>query len=511
MELFKVFGSIMISDEGAIKTLKDADKQAKESAKALDKVKDTATKVGKAMVVGIGAAVTSLGAMALKSAEATDRIDKMSQKLGLSRKAFQEWDYVMSQNGISIDSMQGGMNKLNNVMDDFRNGNKTATDAMDRLGISMEAIDGKSQEEVFSMVINQLQGMENESERAAIANDLLGRSASELAPMLNAGADSAEQLKARAHELGLVLDDETINAGVIFGDTLDDMKKSMGTMVTQIGAEVMPIFQKMLDWVLEHMPTIKEIASNVFEAIGNTIQWLSDNANWLIPVLGGMLGAFLALKVIGAINTLMLAFQAVQTAVAAAGGIMNAVLAANPLGLIALAIGVVITAIILLVKNFDAVKEAAQKLWQNFKDIFGKIRDFVGGIFNNFRNIIKLPKFEVSGSLNPVTWLKNGLPKLKVKWNADGAIFDSPTIFGTQYGYQGVGEAGPEAIMPISKLQDMVDFNKSEIDYKQLARELKIALLGLNVVLDNGVLVGELTPGINKQLGLDSDRRKRGW
>jgi len=443
--------------------------------------------VGKAVAVGLGAAVTAAAGLAVKSAEATDRIDKMSQKLGLSRKGFQEWDYILGQNGISIDSMQGGMNKLNNVMDDFRNGNKTATDAMDRLGISMEAIDGKSQEEVFSMVINQLQGMENESERAAIANDLLGRSASELAPMLNAGADSAEQLKARAHELGLVLDDETINAGVIFGDTLDDMKKSMGTMVTQIGAEVMPIFQRMLDWILEHMPTIKEIASNVFEAIGNTIQWLSDNANWLIPILAGVLGGFVALKMIGVVTALVAGFNAIMAAAAAAGGLFNLVMLANPMTWVVLGIVALIAAITALVMNFDKVKAAATSLWNVVKDVFGKMRDWVTNVFDSIKKAIKLPKLEITGKFS---LLPPSVPKFNVKWNADGGIFSKPTIFDTSAGFQGVGEAGPEAIAPISKLQDMLDWNKNEIDEVKLAKAIKKELDGFAVVL-NGQRVGE--------------------
>ena len=47
---------------------------------------------------------TALLGMAKKAADTTDRIDKMSQKVGLSRKGFQEWEYILSQNGTSIKS-----------------------------------------------------------------------------------------------------------------------------------------------------------------------------------------------------------------------------------------------------------------------------------------------------------------------------------------------------------------------------------------------------------------------
>ena len=64
---------------------------------------------------------------------------------------------------------------------------------------------------------------------------------------------------------------------------------------------------------------------------------------------------------------------------------------------------------------------------------------------------IKLPKFKLEGkfSLNPPS-----VPNLSVQWNKMGGIFKRPTIFATPNGYQGVGEAGAEAIIPIEKLKD---------------------------------------------------------
>jgi hypothetical protein len=99
------------------------------------------------------AAATGLTAIATKTAAAGDRVDKMSQKIGLSREGFQEWDYVMSQNGMSIDTMQGGMKTLVNSFDDMKKGGKTATDAFKRIGLSMDDLAGKSKEEIFEATL----------------------------------------------------------------------------------------------------------------------------------------------------------------------------------------------------------------------------------------------------------------------------------------------------------------------------------------------------------------------
>lgn len=107
---------------------------------------------------------------------------------------------------------------------------------------------------------------------------------------------------------------------------------------------------------------------------------------------------------------------------------------------------------------------AMENVKDNADDNIGKARDFidkgVGKIKKAFDfklkipdisppKLPKLPKFSISGkfSLNPPS-----IPKLGVKWNAEGAIFTKPYIFGNQ----GVGEAGPEAILPIEKLSNIL-------------------------------------------------------
>lgn len=456
MELFRLFGSIMINDDDAIKTLKDAEKSTQDSAKAMQDLSKKAGEMGKQVAIGVTAAVGSLGALVMKSVEATDRIDKMSQKLGLSSQGFQEWDYILGQNGISIDSLQGGMKTLTNMTDELMKGSKTATDSFGRLGISMDDLKGKSQEEIFNMTVSALQGVTNETERAAIANDLLGRSGSELAPLLNAGAGAVDDLRQRAHELGLVLDEEAIQAGVVLGDTMDDVKASFGTVVTQIGVEVMPIFQDFLDWILEHMPEIKETAETAFNAISDAVQWVSNNLNWLIPILAGVVGGFIAFQIISFVSGLMTTFSTITAGASGVMGIFNAVMAANPIALVALAIAGLIAIGVALWMNWDTVVEKAQGLWTSIKDIFGKIKDFVSNVWDTVKSVIKLPTISIQGDLNPLTWLKNGIPKFNVNWNAEGAIFAKPAIFDTRYGYQGVGEAGAEVVMPLSKLDSML-------------------------------------------------------
>jgi hypothetical protein len=453
MELFRLFGSIMIDDKDAIKALNSTEKKTKDAAKQMEDMRKKAAVVGKAIAVGIGVGVTALTGLAMKATEATDRIDKMSLKVGLSRRAFQEWDYILSQNGISIDSMQAGMNKLTNLFDDLGKGSKTATESFGRLGLTLDDLSGKSKDDIFNIVISKLQGITNETERAAIANDIFGKSGAELAPLLNAGAEATELLRKRAHELGIVLDDEAIDAGVKFGDTFDDVKKSFGAVGLQIGVEFMPVLQGLLDWILVHMPEIKQFVRDTLENFGKLITWVTQNANWLIPTLTALAVAFMGLKVIATINTLLAAF--------------NVLALANPFG-------AVIAGVVALGGYF---------VWLN-----GKIQASLDRIaaFKKAQEVKGAG--QGAGNTGGGMWTESSSPGTGTswsegRWNADGGIFSKPTIFNTRLGMQGVGEAGPEAIMPLSKLQDLLDMNT--IDYDQLAIALKRALRGMTMQLDN--------------------------
>jgi len=270
MKLFEIFGDVVLKGgKEAEKDIENLDKKGGSLAKTLGS--------GAMALGGVLVGVTvALGGMAKKAVESTDRIDKLSQKIGLSREGFQEWDYILSQNGVSVEVLQGGMKTLTNQIDNLSKGGKGATEAFEALGLSYDDIQGKSQEEVFNMTVQALQSMEDETKRAALANELLGRSGTELAPLLNQTAEATNNLKNRAHELGLVMGNEAIDAGVLLSDTMDDVKKTFGAFVTQIGVHVMPVIQKFLDWVLSNMPVIENTFKVVFGVISDVVKFLYD-------------------------------------------------------------------------------------------------------------------------------------------------------------------------------------------------------------------------------------------
>lgn len=100
------------------------------------------------------------------------------------------------------------------------------------------------------------------------------------------------------------------------------------------------------------------------------------------------------------------------------------------------------------------VKNKIGGIWDKAKEITNKVKGAFSGIFKG----IKIPKFKFSGSLNPVKWASEGMPKVSVQWNANGGILDNPT-------FVGAGEAGAEAIVPLSNRRKMAPFAEAVARY----------------------------------------------
>lgn len=294
VEIFKLFGSIFVNNDEANKSIAKTDEKASGVASTLGNGVKKAAKWGAAIVGGATAAATGLTAMASKTAESADEVDKMSQKLGLSREAYQEWDYVLSQSGVDIDSMQSGLKTLTNKIDDAKNGSASAQEMFNKLGISMDDLNSMSREDIFNTVVSSMQGMGDTAERAALANDLLGKSGQNLTPLFNSTAESTENLKNKAHELGMVMSDETVDAGVKFTDTVDTLKRSAGGLFNSLGGALLPIIQKVCDSLVAYMPQIQQmieqftpILTSLFETIMPVLANLGET---LLPIIMDLLG-----------------------------------------------------------------------------------------------------------------------------------------------------------------------------------------------------------------------------
>ena len=356
-------------------TEKEAKKLDNQVNKLSKNLGDGLKKASQAVAVGVGAVAAATSVMINKAVEAGDRIDKMSQKMQMSRQTFQELDYVFSQNGADITMMQTGMAKLSKTIDGASSGKKANVKTFQQLGISLKDSNGqlKSTEDVMLNAISKLQQMPDGAKKSALAMQLFGKSATELAPLLNGNAKSVDELRKKYHDLGMGMSDEQVDAAVKFKDTMDTIQRTFAGLMNQIGADLLPAFQSLADKLISNMPQIKATVTPILTGIINATKFLIESFDNLIPIIAGVVAGFAAFKVIsGVVATIRFLKMAID-AVRIAQGIWNVVMLANPIGLIAVGVAGLITLLVWLEKRFQFLTKAVElfkKAGQGIKNAF---------------------------------------------------------------------------------------------------------------------------------------------
>lgn len=282
MDLFDLAAKITLETSSYEKGLADAQSKTTSFGGKLKTALGTAGKIGGAAIGAVAGATAALSTALIKGtsnlAAYGDNIDKMSQKMGLSAEAYQEWDAVMKHSGTSIEAMQAGMKTLANAVE---NGNE----AFQRLGMSQEEIAGMSQEELFDATITALQNVENETERTYLAGQLLGRGATELGALLNTSAEDTQAMKDRVHELGGVMSDEAVKSAAAFQDSLQDMQTAFAGLGRGMISDMMPAITTVMDGLTE-----------IFSGNGDAgIEMISTGIDQLVTNITDKLPAFIDL------------------------------------------------------------------------------------------------------------------------------------------------------------------------------------------------------------------------
>lgn len=354
-------------------TEKEAKKLHTQVQKLSKDINSNLQKALKGLAIGAGVAVGAVSGLVLKAGETCDRIDDLSNKIGISRQGFQEWDYLLGQNGAKIESLQMGMKTLVNQIDGVTKGNKNSIATFRALGVSVKDSSGKlkNQEQVFNDVVNALQKMPDGAKKAKLANDLLGRSGSELMPLFNASTEQLAKQREEYKKLGIAISDEVIDAGNQFGDILEKLKSIGSSYGAIIGGEMLPVVNELGDLLIDKLPKIRETLVPVLTGMANAVKFLIDHFDGLSTIATVCLSSILAYKAISGIITTIQTLQNIIKAVSVAQGVWNALMIANPIGLVAVGIGLLIGGIVLLAKNWDKVTGAVKKAVDAMKSFIG--------------------------------------------------------------------------------------------------------------------------------------------
>ena len=367
--------------EDQLKKVNQTTEEASKKSFDFGEAAKTAGAVAAAAMAAVTAAVisvaTALGDMIKETAEYGDEVDKMSQKLGLSTDAYQEWDYVLSLAGTEMSSMSTGLKTLTNKLDDAKNGSEKAQAMFQQLGLSLEDIQDMSREEAFEAVIYGFQDMADSTERAALANDLFGKSGQELAPLFNQTREETEAQIQAARDYGMVMSEDAVQASADFQDSLETMNRTMNGFKRNLVSGFLPSVSTAMDGFTNILAgNTEEGIALIEEATDEMVRQLNDNLPTLIEVGGKVIVNLLTgivqslpqlipaivdvvLEIVDVLleNLPMIIEAAVQIIIAIIKGIAEALPE-----LIPKIVDVVLTIVDTLIDNIDLLIEAAIQL-----------------------------------------------------------------------------------------------------------------------------------------------------
>ena len=222
---------------------------------AVDKL-DGFSASGAAAVTVVGGLVGALASSTMDMSKTADDLLTLSTQTGLTTDQLQEFEYASELVDVSTDTLQGSLVKLTNNMQTAATGTGSAAEAFKTLKVKVADSQGhlKNNYDVFLQTIDALGKMKNETERDALAMDIFGKSATDLNPLIEAGSGKLKELAEQAHEVGYVVDNETLQS---FGELDDAMQKldKQGDAVKRSFAEaLLPIITAFVN-VITAIPT----------------------------------------------------------------------------------------------------------------------------------------------------------------------------------------------------------------------------------------------------------------
>jgi phosphoribosylformylglycinamidine (FGAM) synthase PurS component len=246
--------------------LKQTNRQARNAKFGLDDLK----KAGRMLATGMaaaGAAIASVGYVVgkeiNKTMEYADEVDKLSQKMGLTKEATQEWTFVAEQNGTTLESLTRALGRFQKNVGDADDGLTTATRSFNQLGVEISDSSGqlKTMDEIFPETIRKLSDMEDITKRNQIAMNLFGRGGKELIPILNNTTGEIDDLIEKANDLDLVMSDEDIQSWVNFKDAAHEVTEEFDALRRNLANDFLPFLQtEFLPYIQDTLvPTIKSI------------------------------------------------------------------------------------------------------------------------------------------------------------------------------------------------------------------------------------------------------------
>ena len=481
----------IIETESKLKTFKGQLKEAgNANLKGLSNQFDSIAKKTRGLSMAGAALGGALLGNAFNAGKQADEIATLSKQYGVSTDEIQKFKYAQELVDVDMNSMLGSMQRMTKQMG-------SNNSAFADLGVSITNADGSMRDAttVWYEVLTALSQVENETQRDILAQELFGRSAAELAGIVDDGGAALKAYGIEAEEAGVILSADGVAAANEFNDAMDRLRATLTGDLLKAGASLaqtlVPVLEKVVGFI-----------ANLFTWFGN----LQGPTQAFILVLAGLVAAISPVASI--ISTVLGLLAMLPPAFTAALG---------PIGLVIAAVTALVSAFMYAYEHSEKFRNIVNAVFNKVKEVVGTVIEFikermaimlssftkaidfiksipdrVRAIIQKIKDFIKLPHFSLTGELSLIP---PSVPKVSVDWYANGGIFRSPTIFGGV----GVGEAGAEAVLPLKKLWEEMD--------KRFAQPGMV----VNVYGSDNMSVSELAAEVERRIIQAQKRRSNAW
>lgn len=233
-----------------------------------------------AVAAAIVKAEKALISMTRETASNADDLLTLASVTGMTTDSVQELNYMADLTDVSMDRIKDSLKETTNKMQEAATGTGDAYEAYKALKVEIINTDGslRSAQDVFYDTIDALGDIKNQTERDALAMDLMSESAQELNPLIELGSEKIRAYAQEAHDMGYVLDNDALKALQGVDDAYSRLQKTQEGMKNQLAVEFAPYLEEFYGDVTSGIKYIGDVLqqSGLVDAFGMLLETAGD-------------------------------------------------------------------------------------------------------------------------------------------------------------------------------------------------------------------------------------------
>lgn len=202
--------------------------------------------------------------LGVESGEWADSLITDSTRAGIDVETMQEWAYAARFIDTEVSTMTGGMNKLTKAYAKGTASKRKSVKLTKGLTVSLKKENGeiKSQAEFYLDVIDSLHGMSNVAKRNAAAQEIFGKSYTDMIPLIESGTGALREYSAEARSMGIVISAENVYALGQFDDQMQRFNATVSAIKTNLAVAFLPILELCSERLVTFMGKVSEALSD---------------------------------------------------------------------------------------------------------------------------------------------------------------------------------------------------------------------------------------------------------